>query len=306
MGTTLKDFVQQNKVVIHLGAHKTATTYIQSSLKAQRDALKSAGVALVLPSDLRATGVLRRTFRKSGGAISASSPDPDKPTLGTLLDRIAADPATRRIAISEESMIGAPRKNLACKSLYPDMDQSLRAMPDAFDHPNATFLLALRDYGSFVSSNITTAVRRGNIFDLDALRAAFLALHRDWMDVIDDLQEAFPTATIKVWRFEQFHALESQVFRAFTQGPVTPRSTRVFKTLSGNAMTYILDHVEPKSEQVRIRELVLAAAKKFPVSVDNPPFDLWSAEQAAHMTYRYELDWHEICKAYPGIALGSD
>ena len=138
-----------------------------------------------------------------------------------------------------------PRRNLSLKSLYPDLNLNLAGFPDALNHPNVTFLFALREYGSFFSSNVTTTMRRGNVFDLEKLRASLILLHRSWIDVVSDLQAAFPAAMLKIWQYEQFQKLEAHVFSEFSQGfEVTP-SAPVFETLSGRRGTGCIGQGRP-------------------------------------------------------------
>ncbi|MFD1160567.1 hypothetical protein [Roseovarius aestuarii] len=305
MDEELRDFLQRNKLVIHMGAHKTATTYIQSALNAQREPLKSQGILMVLPSDLRGTGMLQGKKTQGAAAESGDGAGSKKRNLTTLLGEMAADPDTRRIVVSEEGLIGSPRNNLNRRSLYPNLTSKLANLPKPLDHPNVTFLLSLRDYGSFFSSNVTTAVRRGNIFDPEQLHASLLLMHRSWVDVLTELRAAFPSAALKIWRYEDFEALEPLIFSELAPGfEVTP-SDRLFGTLSGNAIKHILDQVGPESGPEITRPVVRAAVRKYPISARNPSFSLWSEEEAAHLTFRYTLDWQAICRGYPGIVLGS-
>lgn len=297
MSTALERFLHTHEVIVHLGAHKTATTYIQSALKAQRKVLAAEGVTVLLPGDLRATGVLGRSRPDRGGPNSAergSGLD-----IAGLLNGLASDPTVHRIVLSEESIIGAPRINLSTKSLYPDLVRKCRRLPVALNHPNVTFLFALRDYGSFFSSNITTAVRRGNVFALDDLRPAFLTLHRNWVDVVSDLRRAFPAVALKIWRYEDFGQCEAKVFAKFGDGLASSRSPRLFKTLSRDAMAHILTQADPSKPPRELRPFIRNAARDFPITSENPAFSLWSEAEAAHLTRLYDLHWQEICETHP-------
>ena len=297
MSTPLESFLHTREVVVHLGAHKTATTYIQSVLKERRTALEAEGVAVLLPGDLRSTGVLGRSRSECVGVVEEG--DKTGPDVSDLLNDLAANPATRRIVISEESIIGAPRSNLSTKSLYPDMIRKCRRLPVALNHPNVTFLFALRDYGSFFSSNVTTAVRRGNVFALDALRPAFLTLHRNWLDVVNDLRQAFPAVTLQIWRYEDFGQNETRVFAKFADSLAPTRSRRVFKTLSRDAMAHILAQADPSKTPRELRPFIRASARDFPITQNNPAFSLWSEAEAAHLNRLYDLHWQEICETFP-------
>jgi hypothetical protein len=56
------------RIVLHLGAHKTATTYLQQTLKRNRAALAGAGISVFVPDDLRKDGLrLHNWLGDNGG-----------------------------------------------------------------------------------------------------------------------------------------------------------------------------------------------------------------------------------------------
>ncbi|MEO3414574.1 hypothetical protein AAFO92_07975 [Roseovarius sp. CAU 1744] len=290
MSDALQEFLETRRLVLHLGAHKTATTYIQSVLAAERAALRAKGVGLILPGDLR-----RDTAPQDRqGKISDAT---------RQLTAFAADPAINQIVLSEENLIGSTGNNLRRNSLYPGLKRKLSRLPAPLDHPNNRILFALRDYGPYLSSSVTTAIRRGKVFDPEALRAGFLPFARSWADVVADLREAFPAAEIKIWRYEDFADCGPMVFSAIADGFDPAPQAHAFRTLSGEAMRQILPQLHDGSSRDRARRIVRQAARRHPISDANPAFTLWSPEEARQLSDAYERHWHEIRESHPGIEL---
>lgn len=292
MSDALRQFLDRGQLVLHLGAHKTATTSIQQALETQRAALNSRGTALILPRDLR-----------RGGTGSEGDNHGDVPSLATQLLDFSRRDRIQRIVVSEENLIGSSGQNLARKSLYPNITRRLERLPKALNHPNVTILFSLRDYGPFVSSSATTAIRRGKTFDADALRTAFLVLHRTWLDVVCDLGALYPAANLRLWRYEDFTNAVPYIWSEIGISHQPPPLKRSFKTLSHAAMAQALDRIETSTEPVR--QIIRTAAQIHPITETNPAYSLWSADEAAHLTAQYKDHWATIKANYPDMILTS-
>ncbi|WP_306116981.1 MULTISPECIES: hypothetical protein [unclassified Roseovarius] len=292
MSDPLWQFVKTRKLVVHLGAHKTATTYLQNALNTKREDLRRAGTALILPRDLRR------------GEKAARADGAEKmPGVTVQLSALAADTTTQRIVLSEENFIGSTGHNLAQKSLYPGIRRRLSKLPAALNHPNVTILFSLRDYGPFVSSNVTTALRFGRMFDTEDLQLAFLLMDRSWIDVIADLRSAFPAAQLKLWRYENFAQVEQQVFKEMVGPFRAAPQRRANQTLSGRAVAKVQARLQAGGPDLKPRQIVRRIKRKFPISDANPTYSIWTPEEAALLTESYQAHWDEICDAYPALPL---
>lgn len=291
MSNPLEAFLDRGQVILHLGAHKTATTSIQMALDAERADLRARGTALLLPRDLRqpATGPHRRRDRAT--------------ELEQQLCDAVADDAIHRLILSEENLTGSSGHNLARKSLYPSVTRRLGKLPRTLNHPNVTVLFALRDYGPYLSSSATTAIRRGKVFDTVALRTAFLLMHRHWLDVVQDIQAVFPSSNLRLWRYEDFDAVAPSLWREFDDGLRLSVPKRAFKTLSGSAMKQVLAGLD--SGESPVRSVIRQAVRDYPITDTNPAYSMWSDDESAHLTALYSDHWMQICDAFPDMVMQS-
>ena len=90
------------KICIHIGAHKTATTFISRRLRQNREALSAIGIQSCTPEELREltanVSPRRRLVRST-----------QKPALNMVLEKLVTDTRTagsHRLAIQEENIIG--------------------------------------------------------------------------------------------------------------------------------------------------------------------------------------------------------
>ena len=103
-------------VALHVGAHKTATTYIQSRLLNSQDVLNSAGISIV------PTGQFRKRITSQ-----VLNSDFAPVQLSRLLEEYAG---YKRVIISDENLLGVrPNTN----RLYPRARQRLEAILPAFE-----------------------------------------------------------------------------------------------------------------------------------------------------------------------------
>jgi hypothetical protein len=206
-------------IILHLGAHRTATTSLQRYAPGQAKDLAVQGVAFWGPPDTRG-GFLT-------GVIPAPRSQPDAAQVARARGRIALRMAQARAAgatrlvVSDENMIGAPRACLRCHRLYPAAGERVARFGHAFGGRIARAVLSIRAQDAWWGSVLAYAVARGHRLpsaaDLDRLVTA----GRHWRDVIADLACALPGAEIVILPHEQFAARPAARLAWMTGGPDT-------------------------------------------------------------------------------------
>lgn len=197
---------------IHVGAHKTATTYIQDTLALNQAACAAAGTAY-WP---------RHLFRNSA-ASAIRSDRKQREEKNSLVRRISArsspDPARQlrqffpqdfNITISEENLLGGPRDAATGRAYYRAGD-NLQVLKRALPDHRLEVFIALRSYSGFISSLYGEALRHGNHFDPDGFKAKHTISEGLWPRVLQIVQETFPKAKVIVWRYEDFARLEDEL-----------------------------------------------------------------------------------------------
>lgn len=208
-------------LILHVGAHRTATTSLQSFCRAQRGTLKSLGVTVWGPRQTR-----------DGRLHDAMGGDP------AAADRLAAqirDVQTPILLISDENMLGMPRKCLREGALYLDAGPRLGQMV-AVTGPVDAIVLQIRALDLWWASLLAYLIDRG-VDVPDAARIATLGQgDRTWRHVITDLAQACPQTAIMVTLFDDCASRPDLWLSAVTDRDV-PKATSEQRNASKDANT---------------------------------------------------------------------
>jgi hypothetical protein len=234
-------------VVLHIGAHRTATTTFQGYLAENRAALARIGVTAWGPKETR-DGLLT-------GVMPVDSPRPPQEQLDRARARVAINIAkerragTRVLVITDENMMGAPRRCLRQGRLYPDIGQRMARFAYAFEGQVTRAHLSIRSHESFWASVVSYGVARGHRVPDRAALDALAATPRMWRDVVLDLACALRGVTLNVMPYEIFGGLPERMLEHMTglgpmprayarewlhQGPNLPQLRRIVAQRGGD------------------------------------------------------------------------
>ena len=188
-------------VILHVGAHRTASSAAQRLLERGAGAARARGVEVWTPRQTRA------------GLLSGVLGDPsrDDPRRDALAHRAAGRIAMRRAAltregatrlvISEENLLGGLRENAALAKLYPSararLARAARALPGL-----AELHLAIRSPDMWWTSAFAFLITRGAPPPSDDAIDAVARARRGWRQVVEDAAAAMPQARLVVWSYE--------------------------------------------------------------------------------------------------------
>lgn len=164
------------------------------------------------------------------GVMPVDSPRPPQEQLDRARARIAINIAnerragTRVLVISDENMIGAPRRCLRQGRLYPDIGQRLARFAHAFDGQVTRAFLSIRSHESFWASVVSYGVARGHRVPDRAALEALAASPRLWRDVVLDVACALPKVELNVMPYEIFGGLPERVLEHMSGLGPMPRA----------------------------------------------------------------------------------
>jgi hypothetical protein len=274
-------------IVLHLGAHRTGSTMLQTILDANAALLAEAGVrVLTPPRPGKRDGI---TVRDTVKAVRRSTWLP----LAGLRDRVARRAGAglraliggtaERLVISDEMLLGRAYGRDGT-GLYPQVAGVLAAFRLALDAPVAEVHLTVRAYDSFlVSVYAMRALYAGRQPAFDTLRPRLLALDRGWPLVVDDIAAAFPEARLHLGTVEH-----------------TPLARRLVGLVGAEAAASLRydpgarSNVAPSLaaiEAARTRRLRHAEADALVARLaGGPAFDPLTAAEKASLRARYTAD----------------
>jgi hypothetical protein len=195
------------RVILHLGAHRTASTTLQKTLGANSARLGDAGIAYWGPRRTRGglfDGLIGPSSTRDAGAQGKAM----RRVSRRLADAEAA--GTRILFVSEENALGTMRHALASGVPYADACRRVGPVAAAFAGRDITLALAIRALDDWWASVAAYGARRGF-----AQAPAEPGL-RGWRAVIRDIAAAVPGARIVVWTYEAMAARPGAVVARLT------------------------------------------------------------------------------------------
>ena len=209
------------EIILHLGAHRTASTSFQHYMSANRKVLEAQGIGYWGP-DVTRDGVLAGVIPVAGRRTATQQLDRARGRIALRLHR-AEVAGLRQLVVSDENMIGAPRRNLRDNQLYGGIGDRMARFANAFDGRITRVAISVRGQDAWWSSAMAFAVGRGHRVpgpdDLDRL----VTVNRHWRDVIADLACALPGAEILVLPHEVYAGLPEEKLGQMTGIDSPPR-----------------------------------------------------------------------------------
>lgn len=201
------------QIVLHLGAHRTATTSLQRMLGQSHVGLQDAGLAYWGPKRLRA-GLFDGLYG-AGPALPPRRTGRAAGRIALQLD-MAAQAGVRVLVVSEENMLGTMRDIAQTQRLYPDAGARVARFAAGFAGQEVTLGLSIRCYDAFWASVLGWRLRRGGPLPLPGLCDRLVTQPRRWRHVIADLAQAVPEAKIAVWTHEAMAGMPADLLARLT------------------------------------------------------------------------------------------
>lgn len=186
-------------VILHLGAHRTATTHFQHMMGHNGTDLARRGLAYWGPKRTR-TGLFHGLYGSSE-AVLPWQKDRAKKRI-RLRARQHDQDGMRQLVVSEENMLGPLRAVVEGPTLYPGAGAHVARFAEGFgDHP-LTLGLGIRCYDAWWASVLAFRLPRGGPLPKPALLERMITQPRRWRHVIADVARAAPQARLLVWTHE--------------------------------------------------------------------------------------------------------
>jgi hypothetical protein len=210
-------------VILHIGAHRTASTSFQAYLRDNAAALSAQGIATWGPDRTR-NGLLAGIWpdaqslaRKTGSNRAAGRV--------ALALRAEAQRGTRVLIVSDENIIGMPGDGIRRRALYPAAGERVARLAAAFGGRLGRAVLSVRCPDAYWASLIAMRAARGRPLPGPNRLQAMVDSPRRWQDVVTDIGCALPDVPLLVMPHEVFGAVPERRLAAMLPAPVdVPRT----------------------------------------------------------------------------------
>ena len=279
------------RLVLHLGAHKTATTAIQRWLASHEEILTAAGIAAVTDA-----AVIRAAL--SGMHINSVE---QAAAVRDLISAAGGRPTIRTVIYSCEGHLGdafAP----GFLSLYGARHKALPLLGQALDGLSVDVVYSIRDQASLLTSYYLQRVKQGEFVTFADYISGLDAERLSWLPLLDHMQAAFPSSPITLFDYNAgtSPSVAEALLRRYVPGADLEDVRRLNPSYSARALkvaSHVLPLLKTAEEKTAFRRFVVA--NLCGPSEDQPKLLCDPMAEALHARYQADL---EAIRARYGLA----
>lgn len=188
-------------VILHIGAHRCASTSFQRYLRAHSSRLERDGIGVWGPRRTR-SGLFHALLPAPDNSMTRT---PRQCSIGRVRLKLAENAGRfDTLIVSDENLMGKMRQNTKDASLYNGVRDCMARVHQMFESYVSDVVLNIRSLDTYWASVMGYGVARGyrvpDARDLDRL----VRSKRSWRDVVTDVAHATPGARLWVLPFETF------------------------------------------------------------------------------------------------------
>ncbi len=282
----MRNVCDRATIHLHVGAHKTATTYIQTELGRNARILASDGIAYI---PMRTFRSWRRSLSRFGARVLGPP--------GARFDRRLRKwnpERSQTCIISDENMIGTCGDIVSAGKLYPNLRSKLGAVAAMLEGHEVRLFISVRCYASFYAAAYSEALRYGEGSSAEVFRRRLDPAARRWPDVLADIADLFPSSPIVVWPYETFAQCRTEIFDALAGTEIATKLHLSREVLRPSPSQDAVDQAERFAGRFGWR--LAACLMPFFESRANAsvPFDPWTEIERRELRQLYAADLQEI------------
>ncbi len=289
---------------IHLGAHKTATTYLQETLAAVRGDLVRQGIDFLPSSEVRERALARALGqRRPGARVPILGAARMRGAIETVLAPLRVGPEV--VAFSEENILGMPDHMLRVP-LYPRAATNVGRLASLAGRAEVVFFLSIRSYDTLIPSAYVETLKHAPP-PPGGFREAWARLRAappSCCDLVARLRAAAPKVPLRIWRQEDYRANARAIMEAFCGGALGPLPELSDPTWTRSPSAGAIAEAEalprdlPPAERLARVRAIFAAAE--PGADRFRPLD---PAERQRLRALYDADLERIAGAWPDVLM---
>jgi len=276
------------EIILHTGAHRTATTSFQHWLRNNRAVLAEHGTIVWDPVITREEPFVLFGVPLDEAKDTARARQTTAKRLRAEFARLEAEGA-KRLLISEENILGGLWRAFSRNALYPEVPERLSRLRRLFGDRITRFAFTIREYRAFWGSAVGLMVARGDMLPKATDFRAIAANPRSWADLSREIAAEFPDVPQLIWPFERFVSDPLAQLTAILGASPVPEGVTLSAPVKRNA--------SPGPDQLRAmfgKDALLTPAGKLALFLPQEISDLetrytadlaWFAQQTAGVTF---------------------
>lgn len=279
------------KIHVHAGAHKTASTYLQTVLELNQPALTAAGVGYA------PLQVLRKSLTNRLHELCPSTFRVED-LAGMFFHGRDVSEDVRGLIISDENLLGLTSAFLRSGQLYAHAENNMSHLRNLIAGRETVLFISIRSYDEFLASIYSEGLRwsRQSIsfsefwtgLDIDRLR---------WPALLRRIVDALQPAKVVVWRYEDFNEHEEEITAdlAFGFPENLNREVRTdLKSSMSHKAVQVIESLIPRCGRRATAQLVPIIDRMYSKNRGYASFSPWSSDEREALRKLYEADVTEL------------
>jgi hypothetical protein len=185
------------RIFLHLGAHKTATTFLQANIISNSALLKKMNWRfLKLHRERRdVADEIRRVWMEGTTSISS------RQIVDTFFAEVRDE--TRNVFLSCEILLGGMDLR-ATGRLYPEALRLSQHLKDYLIGEDISVGYCIRNYADYAESSYNFLVTLGAAYEFDNYIETITSDSMSWLPVLESLTSIFGKDKLHIWEYETF------------------------------------------------------------------------------------------------------
>lgn len=283
------------KVLVHLGVHKTATTFIQSQLANNRQALAKKGFGMA------GIWAVRKRFTNLFDRLAWIDPVwrfLTRPALRRRLETILGEnEGIHTFLLSDENLAGTIGANYFFGRLYPFAGMRARILAGVLAEHDVRYFLCIRRYPDYLVSSWLQLASKGKPPAFEKYIEKFSPEGRGWAELVADLARAVGRDRLTVWTYDWFSEDPRRVFGVLAPGTDFMLADEELKrevlpslTIKGLNVVSLLEEHLTRSEIKRMSRLM----RNFAFDEPNPKLEIADPALLAAYDAKFRNDLERI------------
>jgi hypothetical protein len=275
------------KIHVHVGVHKTATSFMQERLKGNLTKLNKAGIGFMPVFQFR-NSFVKNLMKLNPAKFELEDHLADFFSTG-MPDKV------RGIIMSDENLIGLCGTMLTTGKVYSGVRPRLSHLRKLLSGHEVSLFCAVRRYDAFLASAYCEGLRSNRRyinFEDFTDRVNWKAM--SWPVLLERFEKALKPDRMMYWRYEQFRANSGKVLQDLAFGEklddVSSETGKVTYPSLSQAAVDALDSVAERLGREVASRLVRAVSTSLPKTEGYPDFDPWGAAEKSRLSRRYDDD----------------
>jgi len=282
-------------IKLYIGAHKTATTHIQSILEYNQTILNSNQIKLSTPKNLRVSWLKNfLDYSHKGNTTLMKELQVEAPKEGIWI-------------LSDENIVGTPYEFMISKEgMYPNIKKRLESLRELFPNAKIELFFAIRSYDMFYRSTYLEVVRNRGYIPFEEYYNEEKFNNNSWKTVIQMFTEVIPQENITLWLYEDIKRIMPKIMNSITgldnyeafilNYPI--KETR--PSLSKKSLN-VLTSLHPVLTQQESKRITEEINKKYPIGEKYSKFIAFNLERSQKFQEKYREDIKYIKNNYQKI-----